>query len=70
MKEIITGVLIFLGTIIVVLMVADFINRAVVYDDQLKQQQMEYCISQQETFEECWLSVYKNWNYQRNAEED
>ena len=64
MKKIIIGVLIFLGTIIVALMVADFISRVVVYDDQLKQQQMEYCISQQETFEECWLSVYKNWNYQ------
>ena len=65
MKNIIIGVLIFLGIFSVLFLISDWIGRGNIYIDKEKQQRIEYCINQQKSFEDCWLSVYRPFDYQK-----
>ena len=61
---IIIGILVFAGIVYILLMISSWIERANVYVDTQNQKKMEYCFSQQKTFDDCWLSVYRPYKYQ------
>ena len=63
MKEIITGVLKFLAIIIFFGTIASWIGRSWIYQDNVDQKKMEYCIGQQKSFDDCWMSVYRSYDY-------
>lgn len=65
MKNIIEGTLIVLAIFIFLSMVANWIGRSFVYSDKVNTEKMEYCIGQQKPFEDCWLSVYRGYDYQK-----
>ena len=64
LRQIIFIIIVFAIVAISVNTIAGWISRGVVYDDARHQREMEYCIGQQRSFEDCWLSVHRPFDYQ------
>jgi hypothetical protein len=60
MKEIIIGVLLFIGAVFFVAMIASFIGRAQVYTDKEMARKLDQCVSAGISYAQCYQGIYND----------
>lgn len=49
----------------VIVFIASLIGKAVVYTDQEKARKLEYCISQNQSFQDCFIMIHRGYDFDK-----
>ena len=65
MKNFIQNIILILMIILLVGFIASLISRAFVYTNQENARRMEYCISQNQNYYDCFVATYRKYDFDK-----